>query len=48
MGKLCSGNMQQKFKIECYDYEGPGKKHDFIGSVETSVAEIFLGHKKEL
>jgi hypothetical protein len=44
--RLNNGQHHQKFKIECWDNSKSGK-HNFIGSVETSLAEIFDEQKSE-
>lgn len=35
---LCNGNMDQPFLIEVYDWDA-NTKHDFIGSVQTTIRE---------
>ncbi len=36
---LCNNNMDQPFLVECYDWDA-NTKHDFIGSVQTSIREL--------
>lgn len=35
---LCNGSMDQPFLIECFDWDA-NTRHDFIGSVQTTVRE---------
>jgi hypothetical protein len=37
--QLCRGNMDQQFLVECWDWDGDGR-HDFIGSVQTTIREM--------
>ena len=43
-GKICSNDMNKKFKIEAWDNEKSGK-HKFIGLVELTLNDIFNSNK---
>ncbi|KAI3355082.1 hypothetical protein L3Q82_017957 [Scortum barcoo] len=39
MQSLCGGDVEKSIKVDCYDYNNSGS-HDFIGSFETTLAQI--------
>lgn len=47
LAQLCNGNMDQQFLVECWDWD-PDGRHDFIGSVQTTVREMQVMKEMQL
>lgn len=43
--RLCSGDSETKFKVECWDLHKGGLENQYMGSFVTSLHEIFNDFK---
>jgi hypothetical protein len=45
--RLCGGDNEAKFKVECWDLHKKGDANQYMGSFETTLHEIFNDFKVE-